>query len=97
MNEKRAREEFDTGVSKIKREIKHLLVGHGLYGSVIGVDTGAAGDIPEGSRIELCAKGRTAVRSFDRGQIEGCCLRVGGDVLAGIRSMVTEVSASPEA
>ncbi len=92
MDEKRVREEFDTGLSKIKQEIKSRLVHHGLYGSVTGVDTGASGGVPDGSRIEIIAKGRCASRSFDRDQIEHCCLRVGGAVLVDIISMVEEVS-----
>ncbi len=95
MEQKRVREEFDTGLSKIKQEIKSRLVHHGLYGSVTGVDTGPAGDVPAGSRIEIIAKGRSAARSFDRDQIEHCCLRVGGAVLSDIISMVDEVSARP--
>ena len=96
MNEKRVREEFDTGIAKIKQEIKSRLVHHGLYGSVTGIDTGAAGDVPAGSRIEITAKGRSASRSFDRGQIEHCCLRVGGAVLVDIISMVDELSVRPD-
>jgi hypothetical protein len=93
MDDKYVREEFDTGKSKIRHEIKSRLVHHGLYGSVIDVDTGGAEGGPTGSRIEIIVKGRSAARSFDRGQIEHCCLRVGGEVLLGIIAMVDEVSA----
>jgi hypothetical protein len=93
MDDKYVREEFDTGKNKIRHEIKNRLVHHGLYGSVIDVDTGGAEDGPTGSRIEIIVKGRSAARSFDREQIEHCCLRVGGEVLVGIIAMVDEVSA----
>ena len=92
MNEKAIREEFDTGLKKIRLEIKSRLVPHGLYGTV--TDSATSPDEAGGSRIELAVKGRTANRSFDRGQIEGCRLRVGGDVLRAIIAMVDEVSAS---
>lgn len=93
MDEIRLREEFDTGLKKIRQEIKSRLVLHGLFGIITDVDSGPAGHIPDGSRIELAAKGKIVGRSFDRRQIEGCCLRVGGDVLLGIIAMVDEVSA----
>jgi len=95
MNDKAVREEFATGLKKIRLEIKSRLVPHGLYGTVTDIDTApaeAAEAAATGSRIELAVKGRTVNRSFDRGQIEGCRLRVGGDVLAAIISMVDEVS-----
>jgi hypothetical protein len=95
MDDKYVREEFDTGKNKIRHEIKSRLVHHGLYGSVIDVDTGGAEGAeggPTGSRIEIIVKGRSAARSFDREQIEHCCLRVGGEVLLGIIAMVDEVS-----
>ena len=95
MDDKQLREEFDTGVKKIRQEIKSRLVPHGLFGTITDVDTGPAGHVPNGSRIELVAKGRTVGRSFDRHQIEGCCLRVRGEVLLGIIAMVDEVSALP--
>ncbi len=93
MDDKYVREEFDTGINKIRQEIKSRLVLHGLYGSVTGVDTGGAEDGPTGSRIEIIVKGKSAARSFDRNQIEHCCLRVGGEVLLGIIAMVDEVAA----
>jgi hypothetical protein len=95
MEEKILREEFDTGLSKIKQEIKSCLVPHGLFGTVTSADCASTDDVPAGSRIELVSKGRTVGRSFGREQIEGCCLRVGGDVLLSIMAMVDEVSASP--
>jgi hypothetical protein len=93
MEDKHSREEFDTGLKKIRFEIKSRLVPHGLFGTVTDLDSGPAGDVPEGSRIEIHAKGKTVGQSFDRRQIEGCCLRVGGAVLSGIIAMVEEVSA----
>jgi hypothetical protein len=57
------------------------------------VDSGPTGQVPDGSRIEIAVKGKTVGRSFDRRQIEGCCLRVGGEVLLGIIAMVNDVSA----
>ena len=95
MDDKQSREEFDTGVKKIRQEIKSRLVPHGLFAIITNVDSGPADDVPDGSRIEIVAKGKTAGRSFDRRQIEGCCLRVGGEVLLGIIAMVDEVSALP--
>jgi hypothetical protein len=93
MDEKQLREEFDTGLSKIRQEIKSRLVPHGLFGSVTHTDTGPEGDVPTGSNIEIVVKGRTAGRSFDRRQIEDCRLRVGGAVLLAIISMVDELAA----
>ena len=93
MGEKHIREEFDTGISKIRHEIKSRLVPHGLYGRVLDADTGTTEDGPGGSRIEIHVKGKSAVRSFDRVQIEHCCLRVGGAVLLGIISMIDEIRA----
>jgi hypothetical protein len=95
MDDKQLREEFDTGLKKIRQEIKSRLVPHGLFGIVTNVDSGPTDPVPDGSRIEIVAKGRTAGRSFDRRQIEGCCLRVGGEVLVGIIAMIDEVSANP--
>jgi hypothetical protein len=95
MDDKELREVFDTGVKKIRQEIKSRLVPHGLFGIITNVDTGASGQVPDSSRIEIVAKGKTVERSFDRKQIEGCCLRVGGEVLLGIIAMVDEVAAAP--
>src|SRR6202051_1859229 len=95
MDDKQLREEFDTGLKKIRHEIKSRLVPHGLFATVTDVDSGPAGHVPDGSRVEIHAKGRTVGQSFDRRQIEGCCLRVGGTVLLGIIAMVDEVSAVP--
>ncbi len=41
MNDQQLREEFDTGLSKIRHEIKSRLVTHGFFGTVTSVDIGA--------------------------------------------------------
>ena len=93
MDDKQLREEFDTGLSKVRHEIKSRLADHGLYGSVTNTDTGPSPQEPSGTAIELVVKGRKVGRSFDRHQIESCRLRVGGQVLAGIIAMVEEAAA----
>jgi hypothetical protein len=93
MDDPQLREKFDTGLKKIRHEIKGRLVSHGLFGIITDADSGPAGEVPEGSRIEIHAKGRTVGKSFDRRQIEGCCLKVGDAVLQGIIAMVDELSA----
>jgi hypothetical protein len=99
MDDNPSREACDTGLSKIRSEIKHRLVGRGLFGSVSAVDITAAGTdpagltIPAAVKIEIAVKGRTAGRSFDRRQIEDCRLRVSSTVLAEIIAMVDELSA----
>ena len=92
MEDKPTREEFDTGLAKIRHEIKSRLVPHGLFGSVTYTDIGPA-DVPTGSKIEVAVKGRTVARTFSRQEIEACRLRVGGVVLVGIIAMVDELSA----
>jgi hypothetical protein len=92
MEEKQQREGFDTGLSKIRHEIKGRLVPHGLFGSIRYVDIDPVGEVPTGSKIEISVKGRTVERSFSRQEIEECRLRVGGAVLSGIISMVDELS-----
>lgn len=92
MEEKQMREGFDTGLAKIRNEIKSRLVPHGLFGSVTFVDIELADGVPSGSKIAIAAKGKTVERSFSRQDIEGCRLRVGGVVLSGIISMVDELS-----
>ena len=84
---------FDTGISKIRQEIKSRLVHHGLFGSVTSSDAAATAGAAPATQIDVIVKGRTAVRSFDNGEIEACALRVGGPVLIGIISMVDELSA----
>jgi len=91
MDDPQAREEFDTGLKKIRLEIKSRMVPHGLFATVTTVDSPSTSDVPDGSTVEIIAKGRTSGRSFNRHQIEGCCLRVGGAVLVDIIAMV-EVS-----
>ena len=93
MEEKHLREHFDTGISKIRQEIKTRLVIHGLYASITSMDTDLTGRGPTGTTIEITVKGRSAARSFDREQIEQCHLKVGGAVQMGIIAMIEEVSA----
>jgi hypothetical protein len=93
MEEGQIREPFDTGVKKIRHELRSLLAQHGLFGTITDADSGPANAVPDSSKVEIQVKGRTAARLFDRRQIEGCCLRVGGAVLSSIVAMVDEVSA----
>jgi hypothetical protein len=95
MDEIQLREKFDTGLKKIRQEIKSRLVPYGLFGTITAIDYGPAGHVPDGARIEIAAKGKIVGRSFDRKQIEDCCLRVGGEVLSNIIAMIDEISASP--
>lgn len=94
MEEKQVREEFDTGLAKIRNEIKSQLVPHGFFGSVTCVDIEGADHVPTGSTIAIAVKGRTVARSFSRQDIEGCRLRVGGVVLSGIISVIDELSST---
>ncbi len=94
---KSLREEFDTGLRKIKHEIKSRLAAHGLFGTVTEVDMDPSAQVPAGSTIKIVAKGRAVERTFDRQQIEGCRLRVGGDVLLGVIAMVDDLSTEPSA
>jgi hypothetical protein len=93
MEDKQLREGFDTGLGKIRHEIKSRLVPHGFFGNVTHVDTELVDQVPTGSKIEIIVKGRTVERSFSRQDIEGCRLRVGGVVLLGIISMIDELAA----
>lgn len=95
MDETQLREKFDTGLKKIRLEIKSRLVPYGLFATITAIDHGPTGPVPDGSRIEIAAKGKTVGRSFDRKQIEDCCLRVGGEVLLGIIAMIDEICAPP--
>jgi hypothetical protein len=92
LEEKQIREHFDTGLSKIRHEIKSRLVPHGFFGSVSFTDSEFVDHVPSGTRIEIVVKGRTVSRSFSRQDIEGCRLRVGGEVLLGVMSMIDELS-----
>jgi hypothetical protein len=93
MDEHLSREHFDTGLRKIRTEIKTRLVPHGLFCTITDVDSNSGDSVLSGTRIEIAIKGRTASRSFDRQAIEDCRLRVAGPVLVGIISMVEELSA----
>jgi hypothetical protein len=92
MEDKQMREEFDTGLGKIRHEIKSRLVPHGFFGSVTYVDIEPVEQVPTGSKIEIAVKGRSVERSFSRHEIESCRLRVGGPVLLGIISMIDELA-----
>ena len=84
---------FETGLKKIGHEIKNRLALQGLYGTIT-TDHDGVHDVSNGARVEIHAKGKTVGMSFDRKQIEGCCLRVGGAVLSSIIAMVEELSAA---
>jgi hypothetical protein len=87
------REQFDTARARIRHDIKSRLVIHGFFGSVTYRDVEAADNVLSGSTIEVTVKGKTVERSFSRQEIEDCRLRVSGAVLAGVISMVDELSA----
>jgi len=82
---------FNTGLSKIRHEIKSRLASHGLYGMVVSRDVETTP--PGGLDIEVTVKSRTAHRLFERQQIEASHLRVKGEVLAAIIAMVDELAA----
>jgi hypothetical protein len=92
MEDDQNREGFDTGLIKIRHEIKSRLVTHGLFGTITYTDIEPVRRVPSGSNIDIVVKGRSVGRAFSREDIEGCRLRVGGVVLAGIISMVDELS-----
>jgi hypothetical protein len=92
VEEKQRREEFDTGLTRIRQEIKGRLVQHGFFGSVTYRDIEATDHILTGSTVEIAVKGKSVERSFSRQEIEACRLRVGGAVLSGVISMVDELS-----
>jgi hypothetical protein len=94
VEDKQLREEFDTGLIRIRHEIKGRLVQHGFFGSVTYRDIEATDHVLSGSTIEIAVKGKTVERSFSRQEIEACRLRVGGAVLSGVISMVDELSPS---
>ena len=85
-------EVFDTGLKKIRHEIKNRLAPQGLFGTITSDND--PHDISAGARVEIHAKGKAVGMSFDRKQIEGCCLRVAGTVLSGVIAMVEELSAA---
>jgi hypothetical protein len=93
MDDLQFRERFDTGIKKIRHEIRSLLAHRGLFGTITDTATGPPNCVPENAKVEIEVKGLVTGRLFDRRQIEGCCLRVGGGVLASIVDMVDEVSA----
>ncbi len=95
MESEQLHELFDTGLKKIKHEIKSRLVLQGLFGTI--TSEGDLHDISGGARVGIHAKGKSVRMAFDRAQIEGCCLRVTGTVLARIIAMVEELSAATRA
>jgi hypothetical protein len=97
MNDSQSREEFDTALTRIRHDIKGRLVTHGYFGMVSFQDVESADHVLQGSTITVKAKGRTAERSFDRQEIEGCRLRVSGAVALGVISMVEELSTTDSA
>ena len=92
MDDSQYREYFDTGIKKIRHEIRSLLAQQGLFGTITDTAAGPENSVPESSQVQIQVKGRTAGRRFDRQQVEGCHLRVGGAVLSSIIDMVDEVS-----
>jgi hypothetical protein len=94
MNEQ-SQEEFATGLKKIRLEIKSRLILHGLFGVISDTPSTPAENAPDRSTIEIMVNGRKVSRTFERKQIEGCCLRVGGAVSQGIIAMVDEISTPP--
>ena len=47
MDETQSREEFDTGLKKIRAEAKNRLALQGLFGTVTCVDSGPTGPVPD--------------------------------------------------
>jgi hypothetical protein len=86
-------ERFDTGLSKIRTEIKSRLANHGLFVTLTNIETAPAEGSAASTTIDIAVKDRSASRSFANSAIEGCYVRVAGVVLLGIIDMVEEVSA----
>jgi hypothetical protein len=96
MGDKEKQEEFETGLAKIRQEIKSRLVAHGMYGSIAHFDDAGPEHVAAGpgvAVIEIIVKGRRVARSFERKEVEQCCLRVGGPVLLGVIAMIDELAA----
>jgi hypothetical protein len=91
MESEQLHEVFDTGLKKIRHEIKNRLVLQGLFATITSNENDLH-DISGGARVEIHAKGKTVGMSLDRKQIEGCCLRVAGPVLSSVIAMVEELS-----
>ncbi|HEY2677483.1 MAG TPA: hypothetical protein VGI65_10990 [Steroidobacteraceae bacterium] len=96
MNEQ-SQEVFATGLKKIRLDIKSRLILHGLFGVISDIPVAAAENAPERLTIEIMVNGRKVARTFERKQIEACCLKVGGEVSQGIIAMVDEISTPPQA
>jgi hypothetical protein len=95
MESEQLHEVFDTGLKKIKHEIKSQLVLQGLFATITSDDQ--PHDISGGATVEIHAKGKTVQMSLDRKQVEGCCLRVAGTVLSNVIAVVAELSAATRA
>ena len=93
MESEQSHEVFETGLKKIRHEIRSRLAVEGLFGTITGDHSGAH-DAPDGARVEIHAKGKSVGMSFDRKQIEGCSLQVAGATLASVVAMVEELSAA---
>jgi hypothetical protein len=94
IDETRTSEVFETGLKKLQFELKSQLASHGLYGVVSDVPVNHNSSPMSAVNIEVAVKGRVASRSFERRQIEGCYLRVSGEVLKGVISLVNELAAA---
>ena len=91
MESEQSHEVFDTGLKKIRHEIRSRLAVHGLFGTITGDHSGPH-EVPDGARVEIHAKGKMVGISFDRKQIEGCSLQVAGAVLSSVTAMVEELT-----
>jgi hypothetical protein len=89
--EENTSEIFDTGLRKIRQELKSQLASHGIYAMLTEPPSNPTSSPPMEATIEASVKGRLARRTFARQQIEGCHLRVGGAVLKEIASIVAEL------
>ena len=85
-------EVFDTGLRKIRHELKSQLASHGLYATLTEPTRNSTSSPPIEAIIEVAVKGRVARRSFERTLVEGCHLRVQGAVLKEIASIVEELA-----
>jgi hypothetical protein len=93
IDETRTSELFESGLKKVQFELKSQLASHGLYGAVSPVPVNENSSPTSAVKLEVAVKGRVSSRTFELRQIEGCYLRVSGDVLKGIISLVNELAA----
>lgn len=92
MEEGNTSEVFDTGLRKIRNELKSQLASRGLYGTFTETTSKSPSAPPAEVNFEVAVKGSVARRTFARQQIEGCHLRVSGAVLKEIASIVEELA-----